>query len=366
MAKAYQAACTPEFYVFGSNLELTYHGQYDSSRCGSQAGCPAPPGQQASCKDRSGGPQLRHAAAASRARKRRQGTSTLCNAWPRLTRPASPPCRPSKYGGDTPVTGAQRPCASPHAPCTCVPAAHALLPRRLHAWRASVARGLDACPRRRGPSPCAGLRAGGQAAGAARAQQHRLQHQVGRGPVLCVVHAVGCRRGGLIGSRCLRLSTTPEPTPGMSCISLHGLAAKSDGCSRCARHPQPPPHHLFPAPAGGTLASRRPGSTAEPPLGNAAPLPVASNIHPLLQPVLCNPTLRLTHYSWASAWPQSRVPVHLTCSHPHGSLPHPYHTAQIALHHTACICTTSRLREGTTQPKLIISCFHLDQACCSF
>ncbi|KAL4433267.1 hypothetical protein ABPG77_003315 [Micractinium sp. CCAP 211/92] len=32
VAKAYQAACTPEFYVFGKDLELTYHGQYDSSR----------------------------------------------------------------------------------------------------------------------------------------------------------------------------------------------------------------------------------------------------------------------------------------------------------------------------------------------
>ncbi|KAL4448338.1 hypothetical protein ABPG75_005557 [Micractinium tetrahymenae] len=32
VAKAYSAACTPEFYVFGSGLELTYHGQYDSSR----------------------------------------------------------------------------------------------------------------------------------------------------------------------------------------------------------------------------------------------------------------------------------------------------------------------------------------------
>ncbi len=54
MAKAYQAACTPEFYVFGKDLELTYHGQYDSSR-------------------------------------------------------------PSKYGGDTPVTGAP---PTPAGPCT--------------------------------------------------------------------------------------------------------------------------------------------------------------------------------------------------------------------------------------------------------
>lgn len=32
VAKAYKAACTPEFYVFDSNLLLTYHGQFDDSR----------------------------------------------------------------------------------------------------------------------------------------------------------------------------------------------------------------------------------------------------------------------------------------------------------------------------------------------
>lgn len=57
VAKAYQAACTPEFYVFGKDLELTYHGQYDSSR-------------------------------------------------------------PSKYGGDTPVTGAP---PTPPGPCARAP-----------------------------------------------------------------------------------------------------------------------------------------------------------------------------------------------------------------------------------------------------
>ncbi|PSC70394.1 alkyl hydroperoxide reductase [Micractinium conductrix] len=31
-AKAYQAACTPEFYVFGADMGLTYHGQFDDSR----------------------------------------------------------------------------------------------------------------------------------------------------------------------------------------------------------------------------------------------------------------------------------------------------------------------------------------------
>eukprot|EP00878_Enallax_costatus_P021707 GHUV01022997.1.p1 GENE.GHUV01022997.1~~GHUV01022997.1.p1 ORF type:complete len:280 (+),score=32.07 GHUV01022997.1:251-1090(+) len=32
VAKAYQAACTPEFYVFDKNLHLTYHGQFDDAR----------------------------------------------------------------------------------------------------------------------------------------------------------------------------------------------------------------------------------------------------------------------------------------------------------------------------------------------
>ena len=34
VAKAYDAACTPDFYVFNSNLELTYRGQLDDSRPG--------------------------------------------------------------------------------------------------------------------------------------------------------------------------------------------------------------------------------------------------------------------------------------------------------------------------------------------
>lgn len=34
VAKAYQAACTPDFYVFDSNLFLVYHGQLDNSRPG--------------------------------------------------------------------------------------------------------------------------------------------------------------------------------------------------------------------------------------------------------------------------------------------------------------------------------------------
>jgi thiol-disulfide isomerase/thioredoxin len=34
VAKAYDAACTPDFYVFDSELKATYHGQLDSSRPG--------------------------------------------------------------------------------------------------------------------------------------------------------------------------------------------------------------------------------------------------------------------------------------------------------------------------------------------
>ncbi len=32
IAKAYFAACTPEFYVFNAELKLQYHGQFDDSR----------------------------------------------------------------------------------------------------------------------------------------------------------------------------------------------------------------------------------------------------------------------------------------------------------------------------------------------
>nr|HAT8713269.1 redoxin domain-containing protein [Legionella jordanis] len=34
VAKAYQAACTPDFYVFNDNLDLVYRGQMDDSRPG--------------------------------------------------------------------------------------------------------------------------------------------------------------------------------------------------------------------------------------------------------------------------------------------------------------------------------------------
>jgi len=36
VAKAYKAACTPDFYVFDKNLELIYRGQLDSSRPGNE------------------------------------------------------------------------------------------------------------------------------------------------------------------------------------------------------------------------------------------------------------------------------------------------------------------------------------------
>ena len=35
VAKAYQAACTPDFYLFGPDLKLAYRGQWDDSRPGS-------------------------------------------------------------------------------------------------------------------------------------------------------------------------------------------------------------------------------------------------------------------------------------------------------------------------------------------
>ena len=36
VAKAYEAACTPDFYVFNKDLELIYRGQMDDSRPGSE------------------------------------------------------------------------------------------------------------------------------------------------------------------------------------------------------------------------------------------------------------------------------------------------------------------------------------------
>ena len=34
VAKAYNAACTPDFYVFDADLKAIYHGQFDASRPG--------------------------------------------------------------------------------------------------------------------------------------------------------------------------------------------------------------------------------------------------------------------------------------------------------------------------------------------
>jgi hypothetical protein len=34
IAKAYDAACTPDFYVFDADLKSVYHGQLDASRPG--------------------------------------------------------------------------------------------------------------------------------------------------------------------------------------------------------------------------------------------------------------------------------------------------------------------------------------------
>lgn len=36
VASAYQAACTPDFFVFDNNLQLVYRGQLDDSRIGNQ------------------------------------------------------------------------------------------------------------------------------------------------------------------------------------------------------------------------------------------------------------------------------------------------------------------------------------------
>ncbi|HAJ81132.1 MAG TPA: thioredoxin family protein, partial [Zunongwangia profunda] len=36
VAKAYDAACTPDFFLFDENLELAYRGQLDDSRPGNE------------------------------------------------------------------------------------------------------------------------------------------------------------------------------------------------------------------------------------------------------------------------------------------------------------------------------------------
>ena len=35
-AKAYQAACTPDFYIFDGSMKLVYRGQLDDSRSGNE------------------------------------------------------------------------------------------------------------------------------------------------------------------------------------------------------------------------------------------------------------------------------------------------------------------------------------------
>ncbi len=47
VAKAYQAACTPDFYLFGTNLKLAYRGQWDDSRPGNSAAVTAESMRQA-------------------------------------------------------------------------------------------------------------------------------------------------------------------------------------------------------------------------------------------------------------------------------------------------------------------------------
>jgi hypothetical protein len=36
VARAYQAACTPDFFMYDKNMELVYRGQLDESRPGSE------------------------------------------------------------------------------------------------------------------------------------------------------------------------------------------------------------------------------------------------------------------------------------------------------------------------------------------
>ena len=39
IAKKYEAACTPDFYLYNRNLKLTYRGQLDDSRPGNGINC---------------------------------------------------------------------------------------------------------------------------------------------------------------------------------------------------------------------------------------------------------------------------------------------------------------------------------------
>lgn len=71
VARAYQAACTPDFYVFGRDRRLAYHGRFDETRFG--GGRPAHGGdlRRAIAQALQGGPALDHQVAA-------QG----CDLWP--------------------------------------------------------------------------------------------------------------------------------------------------------------------------------------------------------------------------------------------------------------------------------------------
>ena len=57
-AKAYCAACTPDFYVFDGDLKLTYCGQFDSTRPGSPAPATGADLRQAVERVLRGGPPL--------------------------------------------------------------------------------------------------------------------------------------------------------------------------------------------------------------------------------------------------------------------------------------------------------------------
>lgn len=71
VARAYRAACTPDFYVFGQDRRLAYHGRFDETRFG--GGRPAHGGDlhRAISQALKGGPVLDHQVAA-------QG----CDLWP--------------------------------------------------------------------------------------------------------------------------------------------------------------------------------------------------------------------------------------------------------------------------------------------
>ncbi len=50
VAKAYAAACTPDFYLFDAELKLAYAGQFDDSRPGGRGGAPIGTDLRAACE----------------------------------------------------------------------------------------------------------------------------------------------------------------------------------------------------------------------------------------------------------------------------------------------------------------------------